>query len=80
MKKHLQPLWMQILALIVAMVLFTLGSAAVKGFAVTLTIGILASMLTSIVFTRAIVNVGMWTSSCDSIDWQGGGEAIIRTN
>ena len=43
--------------LIVAMVLFALGSGAVKGFAVVLTIGLMTSMLTAIVFTRAIVNL-----------------------
>lgn len=42
--------------LIVAMVLFALGTGAVKGFAVVLTIGLMTSILTSIVFTRAIVN------------------------
>lgn len=42
--------------LIVAIVLFALGSGAVKGFAVVLTIGLMTSMLTAIVFTRAIVN------------------------
>ena len=42
--------------LIVATVLFALGSPSVKGFAITLTIGLLASMLTAIFFTRAIVN------------------------
>jgi preprotein translocase subunit SecD len=43
--------------LIVAVVLFALGSGAVKGFAVVLTIGIMTSMLTAIVFTRGIVNL-----------------------
>jgi preprotein translocase subunit SecD len=43
--------------LIVAMVLFALGSGAVKGFAVTLTIGIISSMVTAIFFTRGIVNL-----------------------
>lgn len=42
--------------LIVAIILFSVGTGAVKGFAVTLTVGILASMLTSITYTRAIVN------------------------
>ncbi len=42
--------------LIVAVVLFALGSGQVKGFAVTLIVGLLCSMLTSIMFTRAIVN------------------------
>lgn len=43
--------------LIVAIVLFSLGSGAVKGFAVTLTIGLITSMITSIVGTRALVNL-----------------------
>jgi len=43
--------------LIVAMVLFALGSGVVKSFAVTLTIGILTSMVTAIFFTRAIINL-----------------------
>ncbi len=42
--------------LIVALVLFALGTGAVKGFAVVLIIGLMTSMLTSIVFTRAIIN------------------------
>lgn len=42
--------------LIVAVVLFTLGSGTVKGFAITLMIGIVASMITSIYFTRALVD------------------------
>ena len=43
--------------LIVAMILFSLGSGSVKGFAITLTIGLIASMLTSIYFTRAIIEL-----------------------
>jgi len=43
--------------LIVAVVLFALGSVNVKGFAVSLIIGLLASMITSIFFTRSIVNL-----------------------
>ncbi len=42
--------------LIVALVLFAFGDGAVKGFAVTLVIGLLGSMLTTIVYSRAIVN------------------------
>jgi preprotein translocase subunit SecD len=45
-----------ITTLIVAMVLFGIGTDAVKGFAVTLTLGILTSMLTAVMFTRALVN------------------------
>jgi preprotein translocase subunit SecD len=43
--------------LLTAIVLFLLGSGPVKGFAVTLSIGILTSMFTAIVGTRAIVNL-----------------------
>jgi preprotein translocase subunit SecD len=43
--------------LIVAMVLFGIGTDAVKGFAVTLTLGILTSMLSGIMMTRAMVNL-----------------------
>lgn len=43
--------------LIVAVVLFALGTGAVQGFAVTLTIGLLISMFTSIFFTRALINL-----------------------
>jgi preprotein translocase subunit SecD len=43
--------------LIVAIVLFSLGSGTVKNFAVTLTIGLFTSMFTAIIGTRAIVNL-----------------------
>ncbi len=43
--------------LLAAIVLFTLGTGPVKGFAITLSIGILTSMFTAIVGTRGIVNL-----------------------
>ncbi|MFN4262119.1 MAG: protein translocase subunit SecD [Thioalkalivibrionaceae bacterium] len=43
--------------LIAALVLFLFGTGPVKGFAVTLSIGIVASMFTAIVVSRAIVNL-----------------------
>ena len=43
--------------LIVAVILYAIGSGPVQGFAVTLSIGILTSMFTAIVGTRAIVNL-----------------------
>ena len=43
--------------LIAAIVLFTFGTGPIKGFAVTLSIGILCSMLTAIMGTRALVNL-----------------------
>jgi len=42
---------------LVAVVLFTIGTGPVKGFAVTLMIGIVTSMFTAIVGTRALVNL-----------------------
>src|SRR3989338_1728625 len=43
--------------LIVAVILFALGTGSVQGFAVTLIIGLLTSMVTAIFFTRAIINL-----------------------
>ncbi len=43
--------------LLVALILFALGSGAVKGFAVTLILGLLISMVTAIMGTRAMVNL-----------------------
>lgn len=43
--------------LIVAIVLFTLGSGTIKSFAITLTIGLITSMITAIFFTRALINL-----------------------
>jgi preprotein translocase subunit SecD len=45
-----------ITTLIAALILFAIGTGPVKGFAVTLSIGILTSMFTSVVGTRAVVN------------------------
>lgn len=42
--------------LIAAVILFSIGSGPVKGFAVTLTIGLLTSMFTAITGSRALVN------------------------
>jgi preprotein translocase subunit SecD len=43
--------------LIVGIILFSVGSGPIKGFAIVLCIGILTSMLTSVTYTRAIVNL-----------------------
>lgn len=43
--------------LIAAIVLFAFGTGPIKGFAVTLSLGIMTSMFTSIVGTRAVVNL-----------------------
>ena len=46
-----------ITTLIAALVLFVFGTGPIKGFAVTLSLGILMSMFTAIVGTRAVVNL-----------------------
>jgi preprotein translocase subunit SecD len=46
-----------ITTLIVAIILFAVGTGPIKGFAVTLSIGIITSMFTAIVLTRAMVNL-----------------------
>ncbi len=43
--------------LIVALVLYSLGTGAIKGFSITLSIGIITSMFTAIVGTRAFINL-----------------------
>jgi len=43
--------------LIVAVILYAIGSGPVQGFAVTLSIGIVTSMFTAIVGTRSLINV-----------------------
>jgi len=45
--------------LIAALVLFLFGTGPIKGFAITLSVGILTSMFTSIIGTRALVNALM---------------------
>lgn len=46
-----------ITTLITAIILFAVGTGAIKGFAVTLSIGILTSMFTAIVGTRCVINL-----------------------
>jgi preprotein translocase subunit SecD len=43
--------------LITAVILYAVGTGSIKGFAITLSIGVLTSMFTAIVGTRAIVNL-----------------------
>ena len=55
-----------ITTLIVAIILFAVGTGPVRGFAITLSLGLLTSMLTGITYTRAIVN------------WYYGGRAVKK--
>lgn len=56
-KAFLTILDANITTLIVAVILFAVGTGPVKGFAVTLSIGIITSMFTAIVLTRAMINL-----------------------
>ena len=53
--------------LIAAVFLFQFGSGPVKGFAVTLTIGIIASMFTAIFVTRIIFDYFTWTRKIEKL-------------
>ena len=53
--------------LIVGLVLLNFGTGPIKGFAVTLSIGILTSMFTAIVGTRSIVNLAFGGRKLQSI-------------
>ena len=55
-----------ITTLIAAVVLFNFGTGPIKGFAVTLSIGIITSMFTAIMVTRALIN------------WYYGGKTVAR--
>ena len=56
-----------ITTLIAAIVLFALGTGPIKGFAITLSLGIITSMFTSIVGTRAIVNLAFGGRRLESV-------------
>jgi preprotein translocase subunit SecD len=43
--------------LIVGVILYAIGTGPVRGFAVTLSIGIMTSMFTAVVVTRALANL-----------------------
>jgi preprotein translocase subunit SecD len=58
--------------LIVAVILFGAGTGPVKGFAVTLSIGILTSMFTAIVLTRLMVNLTYGGRRVDRLSIGGG--------
>ena len=46
-----------ITTLIVAIILYAIGTGPIKGFAVTLSVGIMTSMFSAIIGTRALVNL-----------------------
>ncbi|HIF18666.1 MAG TPA: protein translocase subunit SecD [Cycloclasticus sp.] len=56
-----------ITTLIAAIILFGFGTGPIKGFAITLSIGILTSMFTAIVGTRALVNATYGSRQIDTL-------------
>ena len=48
-----------ITTLLAAVILFAMGTGPVKGFAITLSVGIVTSMFTAIMVTRALVNFNL---------------------
>lgn len=73
-----------ITTLIVAIILYSIGTGPVKGFAVTLSIGIITSVFTAVYVTRALVNLvyGGNNTRTISIGWglpRSGGTAAATT-
>lgn len=64
--------------LIVAVILFGAGTGPVKGFAVTLSLGIITSMFTAIVLTRALVNMTYGGRRTDSLSIGGLSKNITK--
>ena len=56
-----------ITTLIAAIILFSFGAGPIKGFAITLSIGIVTSVFTAVVVTRAIVNLWVGGKRIDKI-------------
>ena len=50
-----------------AIILFAVGTGPIAGFAVTLAIGIVTSMFTSIVGTRAVINLVLGGKRLDKL-------------
>jgi preprotein translocase subunit SecD len=66
-KAFLTILDSNVTTLVAALFLFGFGTGAVKGFAVTLTIGILVSMFTAIFVTRIIFDYFIWNRKISTI-------------
>jgi len=66
-KAFLTILDSNVTTLVAALFLFGFGTGPVKGFAVTLTIGIVASMFTAIFVTRIIFDYFVWNRKVQSI-------------
>ena len=51
-----------ITTLIAALILFTFGSGPIKGFSITLSLGIIASMFTAIIFSNFLIHLWFFIS------------------
>jgi len=58
-------------SILTAVVLIGLGTAAVKGFAVTLLIGVLCSLFTAVTITRLFMNITSTTGAAKKLSWFG---------
>ena len=65
--------------LIAAIVLFNFGTGPIKGFAVTLSIGILTSMFTSIMVTRGLGELCLRQQACQGAGNLGGADGFSET-
>jgi preprotein translocase subunit SecD len=66
-KAFLTILDTNVTTLVAALFLFGFGTGPVKGFAVTLTIGIVASMFTAVVVTRIIYDYFVWNRKIEKL-------------
>jgi len=66
-KAFLTILDSNVTTLVAALFLFGFGTGPIKGFAVTLTIGIVVSMFTAIVVTRLVFDYFIWNRKITSI-------------
>lgn len=58
--------------MIAAIVLYGMGTGPIKGFAITLAIGIVSSMFTAIMGTRAVINLIYGNSRVKKLQIGGG--------
>lgn len=66
------------LTIVTAAILFWLGSGPVRGFAFNLMVGVLVSLLTALIFTRALLTVLMNFSFFNNPFLLGGGKEVIE--
>jgi preprotein translocase subunit SecD len=58
-------------SILTAIVLIGLGTAAVKGFAITLLVGVVCSLFTAVTITRLFMNITTNTSAAKKLSWFG---------